>query len=127
MRFALPVVALVVIAACGTQEANEPDVQVVAPPVTTLTYADVKPIFDARCVMCHGEKEPKEGISLNTYANVMKGGEKGPILVAGKASESALVHVIDGTEEPRMPFKQDPLSADEIKKIADWIDQGAKE
>lgn len=127
MKYLIGFLALVGIAACGTEATTDNDVIVVKPTQPAgLVYADVKPIFDARCVGCHGADKPKEGIRLDSHDAIMKGGEKGPIIVAGKANESELVHVIDGTDEPRMPFKQDPLTAEEIKKIADWIDQGAK-
>ena len=128
MRFLIGSIALVVIAACGSEDndtvAKPPDT---SPTPTTVAFSDVKPIFDTKCVGCHGETEPKEGIRLNSYANVMAGGEKGPIVVAGKPEESEIVHVIDGSEEPRMPFKMDPLTTEEIKKISDWVAQGAKE
>ena len=79
------------------------------------------------CVMCHGETEPKEGVQLTDYASVMKGGEHGPIVVAGNPDESELVEVITPGHEPMMPFKQDPLTEEEIAKIKDWVAQGAKE
>jgi mono/diheme cytochrome c family protein len=127
MRFFLGAIALVAIAACGSE-----DNTVVAPattPVedTALTFADIEPILDARCVMCHGETEPKSGVQLTDYASVMKGGEKGLIVVAGKPDESELVEVITPGHEPMMPFKQDPLTDDEIAKISEWVADGAKE
>jgi mono/diheme cytochrome c family protein len=128
MRFVLGALALVVIAACGTEENT-----VVAPEKTSpmetgmLAFADIEPILDARCVGCHGIEEPKDGVNLTDYASVMVGGEHGPIVVAGKPDESELVEVISAGHEPRMPFKQDPLTDEEIAKISDWVAQGAKE
>jgi len=126
MRFVLPTLALIAIAACGTQD-NTSNVTTIEPNEATLTYADVKPIFDAKCVGCHGSNKPKEDLSLNTYAAVIKGGEHGAVVVPGDPAGSKLVHAIDGTDTPRMPFKQDPLSQEEIDKISKWIEDGAKE
>jgi len=128
MRFVLGALALVVIAACGSE-----DNTVVAPAKTSpmetgmLAFADIEPILDARCVGCHGDTEPKKGVNLTTYETVMAGGEEGPIVVAGKPEESELVEVIAAGHEPRMPFKQDPLTDEEIAKISDWVAQGAKD
>ena len=128
MRFLIGSMALVVIAACGTEGtdtvAKPPDT---SPTPSAVAFADVKPILDSKCVGCHGETEPKDGVRLNSYANVMAGGEKGPIVVAGKPEESEIVEVIGASHKPRMPFKMDPLSDAEIKKITDWVAQGAKE
>ena len=128
MRFVLGALALVAIAACGTE-----DNTVVAPATTppaadnAVTFADIEPILDARCVLCHGEKEPKDGVNLTTYATVMAGGKEGPIVVAGNAEESEIVEVIQAGHEPRMPFKQEPLADEEIARITAWVEQGAKE
>lgn len=89
------------------------------------TFADVQPIFNQRCIACHGENG-KEGIDLRTYDSVMKGGEPGPIVKAGNAAESLLVQIIKAGHAKRMPFKQDPLTDDQIKLIEDWVNGGAK-
>jgi len=42
------------------------------PPPPGLTYMnDTKPIFDSRCIMCHGGPNPTAGLNLSTYAGVM--------------------------------------------------------
>ncbi len=126
MRFAIPALALIGIMACGS-ETNEPVATKLAPTEKMLAYADFKPIFDAKCVGCHGADDPKEDLRLDSYAAVMKGSEHGAMVIAGNASGSKLVKLIDGTEQPRMPLKKDPLSKEEIDKISAWVDQGAEE
>jgi uncharacterized membrane protein len=127
MRFVLPTLALIAIAACGSQD-NTPDATKTGPlEEATLSFIDVQPILDAKCVGCHGDNDPKEGLALNTHAAVMQGGEHGAVVVPGDPKGSKLVQFIDGSKTPRMPFKQDPLSQEEIDKIAMWIEQGAKE
>jgi len=128
MRFVLPALTLIAIAACATQEDNS-TAKSTEPLVTeaTLSFADVKPIFDAKCVGCHGGADPKDGLALTSHAAVLKGGEHGAVVVPGDPSGSDVVKFINGTKEPRMPFKQDPLSQEDIDKISKWIEQGAKE
>jgi len=100
---------------------------------------DVFPIIDKRCLSCHAEDEdnPSE-LSMDTYAMLMAGGKHGKPVVPGKSSESMLVQKL--SEKPpfgdRMPLnkkrrieegKAKWLSDEEVKTVADWIDQGAKD
>lgn len=73
-----------------------------------LTFEhDIKPLFEASCTRCHGEEKQKGDIRLDSLAAVLKGGEDGKILVAGKSRESVLVVAIAGIdEESAMPPKR---------------------
>src|SRR5438093_3902587 len=42
---------------------------------------DVRPILQARCAKCHGEKEPKSGLRLDVKAHALRGGDTGPVIV----------------------------------------------
>lgn len=100
---------------------------------------DVYPIFDKRCLSCHAEDDdnPSE-LSLDTYALLMAGGKHGVPVIPGKSSKSILMQKL-GTEPPfgdRMPLNKKKriaegtakwLTDEEVKTIADWIDQGAKD
>lgn len=89
------------------------------------TFAQhVAPIIQEKCVVCHNHSNRSGGLSLETYAEMMNGGRRGALIVAGKSSESLLVKFIDGAVQPRMPLG-DRLSDAEIKAIKDWIDAGA--
>lgn len=94
-----------------------------------VTFADVEPIFLQRCVMCHSDaappQRPPEGLRLNTYENILAGGERLAV-VPGRPAHSELVRRIEGTARPRMPFNGPPwLSDDEISLIRQWIEEGA--
>ena len=47
---------------------------------------DVRPILRAKCAMCHNEAEPSGGLRLDAVAQVMKGGDSGPVLVARRSA-----------------------------------------
>src|SRR5688500_13693089 len=52
---------------------------------------DVRPILESRCVGCHGPEKQKGKLRVDTREALLKGGENGPALVAGKGAHSALV------------------------------------
>ena len=99
------------------------------PPAKAITFTDVEPIFLQRCVMCHSDaaapQRPPEGLRLDTYENILAGGERLAV-VPGRPAHSELVRRIEGTARPRMPFNGPPwLSEDEILLIRQWIEEGA--
>jgi hypothetical protein len=82
----------------------------------------VAPILAKRCLACHDAKTAKGRFSVETFASLMRGGESGLEIVAGKSAQSNLVTLIeDGT----MPQDADPLKKSEIALIRHWIDTGA--
>ncbi len=100
---------------------------------------DVFPVISKRCLPCHAEENfnPSE-LALDSYAKLMAGGKHGPPVKPGDAKESILVQKLSPTPpfgdpmpRERKKRKDDPwtkqLSAEEIKVISDWIDQGAKD
>ena len=97
---------------------------------------DVQPILAASCVKCHGAdpkgKKPKGKYDLTTREATLAGGEHKNDVLPGKAADSLfyttlLAAVGTGDDEVgRMPYKKDPLSAEQIKILKDWIDQGAE-
>ncbi|HYF37050.1 MAG TPA: PSD1 and planctomycete cytochrome C domain-containing protein [Prosthecobacter sp.] len=88
---------------------------------------DVKPLLKERCVSCHGQVKQKAGLRLDAGPLIVKGGETGPALVAGKAQESLLLQRILSTDEDeRMPPEGKPLIADKIDVLRRWIDGGAE-
>lgn len=97
-----------------------------APQQQRLTYKDVKPIFDAKCVSCHGAQSQSEGLRLDTHANILKGGEHGKVVIAGNSAGSKLMKSIKGAVQPRMPLGAQPLTQAEMEKISKWITQGAR-
>lgn len=89
------------------------------------SYQDeIRPIFDAKCSRCHGVKVHRADLDLSTPAGVMKGGESGAVIVAGKPEQSLLYEKVHGGMMP--PGKKDRLSAAEVDAIRRWIAFGAK-
>jgi Planctomycete cytochrome C len=97
-----------------------------------LTYqANIKPILDANCIECHvpgGKGFNKNGLLLDSYDGLMKGTNFGPVVVPGSSVSSTLYRLVSGKADPsiRMPHGGGALPDADVKTIAAWIDQGAK-
>jgi len=72
-----------------------------------LTYSkDVRPLFEASCLRCHGQERPKAGLRLDSLEGVLKGSKEGKVVVPGKAEKSALVIAVARIDdETAMPPK----------------------
>lgn len=88
---------------------------------------EIEPILQAKCTVCHSGNQLKGKFDAGSYAGVMKGGAKGPVVIPGKSADSPLIHYIGKTQKPFMPPKdEEPLTPQELALIKLWIDQGAK-
>ncbi len=62
------------------------------PPTGSISFArDVAPIFESKCVACHGASKKKGGLSLADEASIVAGGRSGPAFVAGDPSQSDML------------------------------------
>lgn len=87
---------------------------------------DVKPILTKYCVGCHNESDHQSEVQLQNLSSIRKGGVNGPIIVASDAEHSALVQLMLGTQEPKMPPDDSPQpSTEEIGIVRQWIEMGA--
>ncbi|MBX9790581.1 MAG: DUF1553 domain-containing protein [Pirellulales bacterium] len=97
-----------------------------AAPTAAVDYAtEIKPLLAARCVACHGPLRQQQGLRLDSAAAIRRGGESGPAIEPHKPRESLLIRAVTGADGWRMPPEGEPLSADEISRLARWIDAGA--
>jgi hypothetical protein len=90
--------------------------------------ADIAPLLVKNCLACHGASDPKGDYQLHTFALLTKAGSSGEAPVtAGKPEASELLRLLTtGEKEERMPKDGDPLPADQIALIKQWIAEGAK-
>ena len=88
---------------------------------------DVQPIFQKKCMACHGASNQTNGLRLDDGEAALKGGYSGVAIVPGTSATSPLIARVTATEKAkRMPPAGDPLSADQIATLKSWIDSGAK-
>lgn len=82
-----------------------------------LTWTNgIGALFSTKCKACHGTMG---GLALDTYANAMKGGANGPIILPGDPDNSSVVII---QKEGSHPGEFD---AAQLQQIIDWIKAGA--
>lgn len=129
--------AILVVAAMSTAAfAADVDTSKLPPPSskTGVTYQqDIKPIFDATCIKCHGQVKPKGKLHLDSLEGILKGSEDGKVIEVGNSAKSQLVVNIAHLGEPddfmpppknKLGVKQ--LTPEQVGLVRAWIDQGAK-
>lgn len=93
---------------------------------------DVRPILDQHCIECHqrgGSGLEASGFSMETYDELMKGTNFGPMIIAGDAEGSNILVLMEGRADPSISMPhgyRKPVAAQDIQTIRLWIGQGAK-
>jgi uncharacterized membrane protein len=88
----------------------------------------VYPILDARCNSCHNESKSKGDLQMHTVEALMKGGESGPVFVAGNVEESELlkrIHLPENHDDHMPPEGKTQLTDEQILLLGWWIEEGA--
>src|SRR6476620_11330985 len=86
---------------------------------------EIKPIFEASCIKCHGRGKDKGGLRMDTRDTLLKGGDSGPAVIAGKSADSLLIALVQGLEPDNvMPKKGSRLTPAQVSLLRAWIDQG---
>ena len=87
---------------------------------------EVVPILRKHCVECHAGDKKKGGLSMNTRASLLEGGENGVVISAGQTQKSKLLDaIVSADPDVRMPPKGDRLSSAEVATLRAWVEQGA--
>ncbi|MFN0022069.1 MAG: DUF1553 domain-containing protein [Pirellulaceae bacterium] len=84
----------------------------------------VRPLLVAKCFECHSDQNEESELRVDSLAELLAGGTRGPAIVPGKPAESLLVRAIGHGETLQMPPKK-KLSAVEIVDLTKWIKDGA--
>ena len=82
-------------------------------------------LIESRCAGCHSGSGRQSGLDLSRRDLALRGGDRGPAIVPGKARESFLYRVLAHEAKPAMPKAGARFSETELATIAAWIDEGA--
>jgi len=92
-------------------------------------FSDViQPILNSQCVDCHGAQKHKADLRLDDLANLLKGGQDGPVIQPGRAKESSLLQrmLLPLDADGHMPPEGKPQpTLEQIALLQWWLDSGA--
>jgi len=81
---------------------------------------DVLPIFESKCLRCHGEKKRDGKLDMRTVDTLLKGGVTSPAIKPGNAQKSLLIELLHYNEMP--PKKETPrVTKEELELLRKWI------
>ena len=86
---------------------------------------EIQPIFSTNslCTGCHGGSG---GLYLDSYTNLMTGGNSGAVVIPENGAGSLLVEKLRDEHAPSMPLGNCCIESSLIDLIETWIDEGAQ-
>ncbi|MCK5449033.1 MAG: hypothetical protein KAJ43_12860 [Gemmatimonadetes bacterium] len=116
-------VVLTVTDDAGATDTDDVMITVEAAPAPVSFATQIQPYFEAgmaNCVLCHTGGGPA-GVDLDSYANIMAGGDNGPLVVAGDSQDATALLV------PKLnaDHNDGPDDAGFVVTLSQWIDEGA--
>jgi WD40 repeat protein len=87
----------------------------------------IAPLLVNNCLACHGPKKAEGGYRVDTFERLLAAGESStPGFVAKNVEGSEVYRRLIATDkDERMPLEGDPLPADQIELVKQWIAEGA--
>ncbi len=88
----------------------------------------IKPLLNRKCIVCHGGVKRQGDFSLLFRQDALANTKSGkPAIIPGDPDGSEMIKRLTHDDpEERMPYKQAPLSKDEINTLRQWIKEGAE-
>ena len=101
-----------------------------AKPAPTVSYfRDIRPIFQVHCHGCHQPAKPMGEFVMTNFKALFAGGESAQAaVVPGEPDKSYLLtQITPASGKAEMPKDKEPLTEDQIKRIRQWIAEGAND
>ncbi|MDB5347239.1 MAG: domain, G-beta repeat [Schlesneria sp.] len=91
---------------------------------------DIQPILDEKCVACHNVAIAESKLILEDVPAILKGGKRGPAVIAKDPTKSLMYLVAARAIDPVMPPLPNKVSAaaftpQELGLLKKWIEEGA--
>jgi len=88
---------------------------------------NISPWMVTYCLRCHTGKNPKGGLSLDSYDALMRGGDSGPVIKLRRPEESLIYQLVGSFDATRrMPANTSRLTRKDWDNLGVWIHEGAK-
>jgi hypothetical protein len=121
---------------CGSAQEKAAETAKIEPAAVNLGRPvdftkDVQPILDDKCVACHNVAIAESRLVLEDVPSILKGGKRGPAIMAKEPDKSLLYLVASRGQQPAMPPLPNKVSAaavtpEELGLIKQWILEGAQ-
>lgn len=86
---------------------------------------DIAPWFANLCLRCHNSNRRSGGLSVETFFDIMKGGDSGEVIHPGDMETSRLFRLVGGKELPRMPAdNQVRITRRNYEDLVTWFKEG---
>ncbi len=83
---------------------------------------EVMPILKTRCGKCHTGSKREGGLSMNTRAELLAGGEGGKVIFPGNTTKGAFMEqILSDDEDARMPPEGQRVAVAEVAILKQWI------
>jgi hypothetical protein len=86
---------------------------------------DVRPIFEAYCIGCHGPRKQRANIRADRRKDFFAPGDAAPLIVPGDPGRSRLMAIVSGEVKDMKSPDDHLLPAREIALLKAWINAGA--
>jgi hypothetical protein len=131
-RSAVAIAACALAIGCASASADDESPSPPAAEATGATLGEIDferhiaPLLREHCWKCHGQSRQEGDLRLDRRTDALRGGASGQVIVPGRSSESPLFARITSTSTAeRMPAEAEPLPAEAIDLLRNWIDSGA--
>jgi hypothetical protein len=106
----------------------EVDISNIVFPDSNVSYGkQVEPLFLRACALpgCHDNYSSADNVNLDTYREATA---RIDVIYPGHPELSLMVKSVDGTDagKPRMPLNLNPLNANQIHGLRQWVLEGAQ-
>ena len=88
----------------------------------------VHPILEMRCNSCHNASKKKGELQMHTVDHLKKGGENGPVFLAGQPLDSEMIkriHLPESDDDHMPPKGKTQLTPEQVALLEWWIEEGA--
>ncbi len=93
------------------------------PKPSVSTYEkEILPLFQSKCLGCHGAGKAQAGLDLRTFGSLLQGGSVGKVLVVGSPEQSRIYQAVSSG---KMPPGNPKMTPKEQQQLALWIRTGA--
>ena len=80
---------------------------------------DIQPIFQQRCIVCHGPRQQMSGLRLDQKDAALKGGYSGAVIQPGNSAGSRLIRLVSGLESK---IVMPPIGPRLTDALIGWVD-----